>query len=51
MPKNTFKVFNNFIEHLEPKCMTLVPFFKLFLGRKIVLRGAFFSALHYAHVF
>jgi len=51
MPKNTFKLFNNFIEHLEPKYMTLVPFFKFFLGRKMTRRGAFFLALHYALVF
>ena len=42
MPKNTFKLFNNLIEHLEPKYMTLVPFFKFFLGRKMTRRGAFF---------
>ena len=48
MPKNTFKVFNNFIEHLEPKCMTLVPFFKLFLGPKTHILMPPKSCDHYA---
>ena len=41
-------MFNKFIEHFEPKYMTLVPFSKLFLGPKTHILMPPKSCDHYA---
>jgi hypothetical protein len=42
MPKNTIQDAKNVLKIHRMYFLTLVPFFKLFLGQKMHLRGAFF---------